>query len=193
MKRSIVLASVALAVVAAGGTLAATATREKPAAAASAVARGRYIVESFGCTDCHTPLVMSDRGPVRDLARAFSGHPDTVSLPPAPTLPPGPWNVTVSDTMTAWSGPWGTSFTANLTPDPETGLGTWDADTFVKAIRTGLHMGRGRRILPPMPVEQISNLTDDDLRAVFAFLRSVPAVKNRVPEPIPPAAPPTGA
>jgi hypothetical protein len=92
--------------------------------------------------------------------------------------------------MTAWSGPWGTSFTANLTPDAETGLGTWDADTFVKAIRTGLHMGRGRKILPPMPVEQVANLTDDDLRAVFAYLRSLPPIKNRVPEPIPPAAAP---
>jgi hypothetical protein len=131
---------------------------------------------------------MTERGPERDLERAFSGHPDTIALPPAPTLPPGPWNVTVSDTMTAWSGPWGTSFTANLTPDRDTGLGTWDADMFVRAIRSGLHLGRGRRILPPMPVEQIRNLTDDDLRAVFAYLQSLPPVKNRVPEPLPPVA-----
>jgi len=91
--------------------------------------------------------------------------------------------------MTAWSGPWGTSFTANLTPDPETGLGKWTEETFLSTVRSGRHMGRGREILPPMPIEQLNHMTDDDLRAVFAYLQSLPPVKNRVPAPIaPPAA-----
>jgi hypothetical protein len=136
--------------------------------------------------DCHTPLKMGAKGPERDHARAFSGHPEGKPMSPPPRLE-GPWMASLTDTMTAWSGPWGTSFTANLTPDEETGLGRWTEDNFVQAIRTGRHMGKGRPILPPMPIEPISNLTDDDLRAVFAYLQSLPPIKNRVPEPIPPA------
>jgi hypothetical protein len=83
-------------------------------------------------------------------------------------------------------GPWGTSFTANLTPDPETGLGPWTADEFAATMKTGRHMGRGREILPPMPIPALKNFTDEDLRAIFAYLRTLPAVRNRVPDPMPP-------
>jgi hypothetical protein len=186
VRKTLLVGTLVLAAAASGVALS-RALAPKTSPAPSPVARGKYIVDAFGCTDCHTPLLMTERGPERDPARALSGHPDTIALPPAPALPPGPWTATISDTMTAWSGPWGTSFTANLTPDDETGLGRWDADAFVATFRTGKRMGRGRSILPPMPVEQIRNLSDDDLRAVFAYLKSLPPVKNRVPEPIPPA------
>ena len=158
-------------------------------ARAALVARGDYIVNSLGCADCHTPKRMGANGlePIRE--RAFSGHQETDVLPPAPTLPAGPWIATISGDMTAWSGPWGTSFTANLTPDQETGLGKWSEETFLATIRSGRHMGRGREILPPMPVEAINHMTDEDLRAIFAYLQSLPPVKNKVPAPItPPAA-----
>src|SRR5262249_31033491 len=89
-------------------------------------------------------------------------------------------------TMTAWSGPWGISYTANLTPDRETGLGAWTEQNFIDTMRTGRHMGRGRPILPPMPWEGVAKLTDQDLKAVFAYLRAIPAVKNRGPRPPPP-------
>jgi hypothetical protein len=94
--------------------------------------------------------------------------------------------------MTAWSGPWGTSFTANLTPDPETGSGQWTEQQFVDTIRSGRHLGRGREILPPMPWPAIRNMTDADLKAIFAYLRTIPAIKNRVPDPLPPAGAPAG-
>jgi hypothetical protein len=87
-------------------------------------------------------------------------------------------------TNTAWSGPWGISFTANLTPDAETGLGKWTQQNFTQTIRTGRHMGRGRPVLPPMPIPMYRNFTDGDLEAIFAYLQSIPAVKNRVPEPV---------
>lgn len=157
--------------------------------APSAVERGSYIVNSMGCFDCHTPLKMGPDGPEPDRTRWLSGHPESLGMPPAPRLPEGPWQVSVSGTLTAWAGPWGTSFAANLTPDKDTGLGTWTEAQFVQAIRTGRHMGVGRPILPPMPIAAISNMTDDDLRAVFAYLRSIPAVRNRVPDPVPPATP----
>ncbi|MCE9595646.1 MAG: diheme cytochrome c-553 [Planctomycetes bacterium] len=155
--------------------------------AASRVERGKYIVTSFGCADCHTPLKLGPNGPERDLAMNFAGHPASLELPPAPTLPPGPWNVSAAGTMTAWSGPWGTSFTANLTPDDETGIGKWSEAQFLETVRSGRHLGRGRAILPPMPIEPLANLNDSDLGAVYAYLHSLPPISNRVPQPIPPA------
>lgn len=151
------------------------------------VERGRYLVTAMGCNDCHTPWHMGANGPAPDMTRMLSGHPATIALPAAAKGTPE-WPVQVSATNTAWSGPWGTSFTANLTPDPETGLGSWTADEFVAALRTGRHQGRGRQILPPMPYPMINKLDDADLKAVFAYLLSIPAIHNKVPEPLPPQA-----
>ena len=85
------------------------------------------------------------------------------------------------------------SCTANLTPDADTGLGQWSANDFKQTIRTGRHMGRGRAVLPPMPIPVYNNFSDADLEAIYAYLRTVPALKNRVPEPWAPAAPATAA
>jgi cytochrome c len=87
--------------------------------------------------------------------------------------------------MTAWTGPWGVSYTANLTPDPS-GLGAWNEDIFINTMRTGKHWGQGRPILPPMPWFNYAKMTDDDLKAVFAYLQSIPPVHNHVPQPVPP-------
>jgi hypothetical protein len=76
-----------------------------------------------------------------------------------------------------------------LTPDDETGLGRWTEDTFIQAIRNQRHMGRGRPLLPPMPAPMIAQLSDDDLKAIFAYLRTLTPIHNRVPEPLPPAGP----
>jgi mono/diheme cytochrome c family protein len=152
------------------------------------VARGKYLVTTSGCNDCHTPWKMGANGPEPDMSRMLSGHPEGMALPPAPKAQ-GPWIVSAAATNTAWSGPWGVSFTANLTPDRETGLGKWTQRNFTETIRTGRHMGRGRPILPPMPIPMYKNFTDADLEAIFAYLQSIPAVSNRVPEPLPPSTP----
>lgn len=151
------------------------------------VARGKYIVDTAGCHDCHTPWTMTEKGPAPDMTRALSGHPETLVMPPPPK-PEGPWIGAIGATNTAWAGPWGVSFTANLTPDDDTGLGKWTSRNFLDTIRTGRHLGRGRPILPPMPIPVYNNLTDDDLESVYLYLRTIPAVKNRVPEPVPPPA-----
>lgn len=151
------------------------------------VARGKYIVDTAACHDCHTPWMMTEKGPAPDLTRALSGHPESLVMPPPPK-PEGPWVGAIGATSTAWAGPWGVSFTANLTPDDDTGLGRWTLRNFVDTIRTGRHLGRGRAILPPMPIPVYNNLTDEDLEAVYLYLRTIPAVKNRVPEPVPPPA-----
>ena len=179
-----------LLLAAAAGTPAgptAGAQQAAPSAADSArVARGAYLVRTMGCHDCHTPHVAGPHGVAPDMRRALTGHPADVKLPPPPTLPPGPWVVVASATNTAWAGPWGVSFTANLTPDPETGLGRWTEETFIATMKTGRHQGKGRPVLPPMPVSMLAALSDADIRALFAYLQSLPPVHNRVPAPIDP-------
>lgn len=173
---------------------------KKPAAAKPAAApadkakaeRGKYLVTAGGCHDCHTPKTMGAHGPEWDLTRALSGHPESLKLPPPPPLS-GPWIAVGNADLTAWAGPWGISYAANLTPDENTGMGIWTEDMFVKAMKTGRHMGTSRPILPPMPIEAIRNYTEDDLKAMYAYLRTIPAIKNRVPEPVPPAGPPAGS
>jgi mono/diheme cytochrome c family protein len=187
-RRSLVLAlplagAAALAALAVASPAASSAAAAP--AAADAVARGKYLVNIAGCHDCHTPWAMGPNGPAPDMTRMLSGHPEGTELPPPPAAS-GPWIASFTNTNTAWSGPWGISYTANLTPDPETGIGKWTEQTFRDAIRSGRHLGRGRPILPPMPWSVYRNMTDDDLAAVFAYLQSVPAIRNKVPEPTPP-------
>jgi mono/diheme cytochrome c family protein len=159
------------------------------ASAPDKVARGKYLVTIAGCNDCHTPLKMGANGPEPDMTRMLSGHPESLKMPPAPKLPAGPWLMVAAATNTAWAGPWGVSFTANLTPDKETGLGSWTLRNFKDTIRSGRHQGRGRLILPPMPIPMYKHMTDEDLEAVFGYLQSIPAISNRVPEPLPPPSP----
>jgi hypothetical protein len=147
---------------------------------------GAYLVGTMGCNDCHTPLKMGPKGPEPDMERALSGHPEGLKMPPAPALPPGPWLVVSAATNTAWAGPWGVSFAANLTSDKETGLGDWTEEQFIAAMRSGKHQGKGRAILPPMPYFILGNLVDEELKAVWAYLHSLAPIKNRVPQPVDP-------
>jgi hypothetical protein len=150
------------------------------------VERGAYLVRTMGCHDCHTPWTAGPKGPAPDMTRALTGHPADLVMPPPPVLPKGPWTWIASGTNTAFAGPWGVSFTANLTPDQETGLGLWTPEMFMATMRTGRHQGKGRPLLPPMPYPVVANLTDEDIRSLFAYLQSLPPVKNRVPAPIDP-------
>ena len=153
---------------------------------AARVERGAYLVRTMGCNDCHTPWKMGPRGPEPDMTRALTGHPADLVMPPAPSLPPGAWSWVAASTNTAFAGPWGVSFTANLTPDADTGLGTWTAEMFIATMKTGRHEGKGRPLLPPMPYPVVASLTDEDIRSLFAYLQSLPPVRNRVPAPIDP-------
>ena len=150
------------------------------------VERGAYLVGMMGCNDCHTPWKVGPQGPEPDMTRALSGHPQDVVMPPPPP-PSGPWIWHGGATNTAFAGPWGVSFTANLTPDKETGLGAWTEEMFIATMRTARHQGKGRPILPPMPVKMIGKANDEDLKSIFAYLQSLAPVKNKVPTPIEPA------
>jgi mono/diheme cytochrome c family protein len=147
----------------------------------SRVERGQYLVSIMGCNDCHTPLKMGPTGPEPDMARFLAGHPEQMGALPAPK-PQGPWLWSGAATNTAFAGPWGISYAANLTPDQKTGLGIWTEDMFVKAIRTGRHMGVSREIMPPMPWPAFRNGSDEDLKAIYGYLRTLKPVTNHVPD-----------
>jgi mono/diheme cytochrome c family protein len=151
------------------------------------IKRGMYLSIIGGCNDCHSPKLMTPKGPEPDPARILSGHPANAQLPPVPSgvLGPGKWAALTNDDLTAWVGPWGTTFAANLTPEMATGLGAWTAEQFIQTMRTGKHLGVGRPILPPMPVYALAAMTDPDLKALFAYLKSLKPIKNQVPPPLP--------
>ena len=150
------------------------------------IARGKYLVTIGSCNDCHTPK-LPPTGPIpeADMSRLLSGHPHDEVLTAGPA-PDKTWIWGGNPGMTAFYGPWGISFAANLTPDTANGLGGWNEDMFIQTLRNGKHMGTGRNLLPPMPWNWINQMTDEDLKAVFAYLKSIPAVPNQVPQPVPP-------
>ncbi|MER3474246.1 MAG: diheme cytochrome c-553 [Armatimonadota bacterium] len=152
---------------------------------ANLVERGKYLVTVAACEECHTPLKPGTQGPERDESRRLSGHPQNAKLSP-PKFSVSGWSGAISETGTAFYGPWGIAFAANLTPDDETGIGIWDEEMFINAIRSGKHWGQGRPIAPIMPWHYYAQMSDDDLKAIFAYLKSLPPIKNEVPELIPP-------
>jgi hypothetical protein len=183
MKGRIVLLSSAFVIaIAAAGAAYATKAAKLPQASALAK-RGAYLVHLGGCNHCHTPWRFDEdlRMPVPDMARMLSGHPENG---PDPEGKAGKHDMAlIGPTFTSFQMPFGTVYAPNLTPDKDTGMGTWTEQMFVQAFRKGKHMGGdGRAILPPMPWMDIAMLTDQDLRAIFAFLRSIPPIRNSVPE-----------
>jgi len=193
MKRNVTTTTLMVLAIAAfsGAMLRAIGTEGQDAAGTAAqkktrIDRGSYLVGMMGCNDCHTPWKMGPKGPEPDMTRALTGHPQDVVLPPAPAAS-GPWIWHGAATNTAFAGPWGVSYTANLTPDAETGLGKWTEEMFIATMRTARHQGKGRPILPPMPVKMIGKANDEDLKSIFAYLQSLAPVKNKVPAPVEPA------
>lgn len=194
MKRTTFIVSLALMIVLAAALTVSTAISQKKKSSGGKFAketmaqRGEYLVRICACHDCHSPKIMTKMGPIPDTTRLLSGHPAGDTLPPVPAgvIAPDKWGGLASNDFTGWHGAWGTSYTQNLTPDVETGLGSWTEDMFVKAIRNGKHMGVGRMILPPMPWTEYRNMTDDDLKSVFAYLKTLKPISNLVPDPISP-------
>ncbi len=150
---------------------------------------GKHLVTVCGCGDCHTAKKMGPQGPIDDSSMLFSGHPAQL---PAPSIDPAEIvkGVAATNDLTVWVGPWGTSYSANLTPD-STGIVSWTEDQFITCIRQGLFKGiaGSRPLMPPMPIESYRNLRDDELKAMFAYLKTVTPIHNAVPEYQPPAAP----
>lgn len=161
---------------------------EKVLTKAEMVERGKYLVDFGGCNDCHTSKIFTDMGPQFDTTRLLAGHFSDQPLPEIDTkmVQPGKWMLANSH-LTAWVGPWGMSYSANLTPDKATGIGALSEEMFIKTLREGKMMGVGRPILPPMPWQGIGGtLTDEDLKCIYTYLMSIKPINNKVPEPTPP-------
>jgi hypothetical protein len=154
----------------------------------SQIERGKYLVMAGGCNDCHSPKIFTPQGPMPDTTRLLSGSPATNPLPQVPkgVIAPDLWGTLGTNDATAWAGPWGVSFAYNLTPDPTTGIGNWTEEIFIQTLRSGKFMGASRTILPPMPWQSIGQMNDDDLKAIFAYLKSLKPIHNQVPAPLPP-------
>ena len=189
--------------IALSGCTSAEKVAEAPAATTAAPAaltgqaqidRGHMLVLGGGCHDCHTPKKFTAAGPEADMDRMLSGHPqDDKITAPIKNDPKSPWQVHTNAHLTAWTGAWGVSFAANLTPDMNTGLGIWTEQMFVDAIKKGKHMGTSRQILPPMPWNWYGQLPDEDLKAIFAYLKSIKPIANHVPVPLGPDGKPVEA
>ncbi|QHT68648.1 diheme cytochrome c-553 [Rhodocytophaga rosea] len=149
------------------------------------VKRGEYLVTIMGCHDCHSPKKFGPRGPEPDPDRLLSGHPQDMPIAKVDTAIVGPW-VLFNAHTTATVGPWGASFAANITSDA-TGIGNWTEEQFFRALREGKYKGlpNNRMLLPPMPWPMFSKLEDNDLKAIFVYLKTVKPVKNIPPAPRP--------
>jgi hypothetical protein len=171
-----------------GSTSAGTATNDSTALKNGGypdqIAYGHHLVEVIGCNDCHTPKKMTAMGPVPDTSLMLSGHPASVPAPDVNRKEMESKGLAVTNDLTAWVGPWGISYAANLTPD-ETGIGSWSEGEFIRAIREGKSKGleNGRQLLPPMPWQSFALMKDEELKAIFAYLKSIKAINNVVPAP----------
>ncbi len=154
----------------------------------SAIARGKQLVAEGNCGFCHTPLVETKEGAVPAPGKTLSGSPAGMELPqmPAADIDSEEW-LKFLGTLdnTVWAGPWGLSFAANITPDPATGIGKWTEEIFIETMRSGKHIDLKRDIRPPMPWQDYSKLSDEDLKAIFAYLMTLDPVANPVPHLIP--------
>lgn len=144
---------------------------EKLAAGSTSAARGRQLVMLGGCNDCHTPKLPDGRP---DMTRMLSGHPQGGPIPPE-----AEGAVSANMLLTAWRGPWGLTLSRNLTPDKKTGIGDWTLEDFKKTIRTGINP-KGEVLYPPMPIAEMQNMPDEDLTAIYNFLRTVKPIQNDI-------------
>ena len=148
---------------------------------------GEHLVIVGACHVCHTPKKLTASGWVLDSSRWLSGHPAQTPVANVDQKVMVAKGFVVTTDLTEWVGPWGVSYTANLTPD-DTGIGPWTEEQFFTALRQGKYKGLAgsRSLIPPMPWEMYRNMTDNEMSAVFAYLRSIKPVKNLVPPPLPP-------
>lgn len=158
---------------------------------ADLVKQGEYLVTIMGCHDCHSPKKMGPQGPELIPELMLSGYPAERGIPEFDSkLTDQGYAMMVPD-LTAFKGPWGISFAANLTPD-ESGLQLWTEEQFKKAMKEGKFKGldNSRPLLPPMPWFNFINIKDEDVHAIFTYLQSIQPVKNIVPQPVLAAMPP---
>lgn len=157
---------------------------------ATLIKKGEYLVTISGCGDCHNPKVMTARGPAPEPGALLSGYNSSRPFTGFDKAAAFSGKAAMFNMEnTAFAGPWGVSYAANLTPD-ETGIGNWSLEQFRTAMTQGKWKGlpNTRPLLPPMPWQNYTNMKAEDISAIFAYLKSLKPVKNLVPSPVSPAA-----
>jgi hypothetical protein len=151
------------------------------------IQKGQYLVTIMGCNDCHSPKKMGPQGPEIIPELMLSGYPADRPLPKVDVAAIKKGWIMLNEDLTAAAGPWGVSFAGNLTSDP-TGIGNWPEENFKRALKEGKFKGLpgSRTLLPPMPWTNFVNIKDEDVTAIFAYLKSTNPVKNVVPAAIAP-------
>lgn len=149
----------------------------------SQVKWGENLVKVGGCNDCHTPKKMGPNGPETDMSLMLSGHPAQMPPPDFDSKEAAKKNLIVTQTFTSWIGPWGTTYAPNLTSD-STGIGNWKEEQFVKCLHEKKWMGldNTRPLMPPMSLMPVTEMSEDELKAIFAYLKTTPAIKNVAPQ-----------
>ncbi len=145
---------------------------------------GELLAEEYGCVNCHSPKIVTNGQILIDEEKIFSGHPQNNILPdfPPELVSPGKWKGLYTADMTAWGGPWGISYASNITPDKKTGIGELSLESFISVLSLGIHSSLTRKIMPPMPWNEISRLNEQELEAIYQYLNTVKPVRNKVPE-----------
>lgn len=148
------------------------------------IQRGSYLVTVGGCDDCHSPKIMGPNGPEIDMERRLSGFPSSRPVPTYNSELIKKGMIQFNEDLTSSAGPWGISFSANLTSDP-TGASSWPLENFIYALRHGKLKGlkESRDLLPPMPWFNFAKMTDEDIEAVYTYLKTIKPVQNIVPGP----------
>ncbi|MCF3111521.1 c-type cytochrome [Niabella sp. CC-SYL272] len=152
--------------------------------AATMVTRGEYLVTISGCNDCHSPKKMGPNGPEVIPETMLSGYPANRPISQFDSALAQRGIAQFNEDMTAAAGPWGISFASNLTSD-DSGAGSWPLENFKNALRHGKFKGMdaARSLLPPMPWFNLAKLTDEDIQAIHAYLKTTRPVKNVAPAP----------
>lgn len=160
---------------------------DKHAKIENIIERGEYLVNIMGCNDCHSPKRMGPNGPEIIPELMLSGYPSDRPVVNFDSDMIKEGFAMFYPDLTAAAGPWGITFAGNLTPH-ETGIGNWTEEQFKKALTEGKFKGldNGRMLLPPMPWVNYAEMTDEDVHAVFSYLKSIEPVENLVPAPISP-------
>jgi len=157
----------------------------------SQVKWGAHLVSICACNDCHTPKKFTEHGMEFDSSLLLSGHPSKMPPPDIDRKLFESKGLIGTNDLTSWVGPWGISYTANITSD-ETGIGNWTEDQFLLCIREGKWKGQknSRSLMPPMPWFTYRLMTDGELKAIFAYLKSTKPIQNIEPPIVPPVSAP---
>ena len=148
------------------------------------IKEGEILVMEGRCNYCHTPEITDGEA---NYGKILFGHPADKTIPELPGVPVGSqqWMEFISELdSTVWIAGDKIVFSANITPDKETGIGTWSKEDFINTIRTGIHPGWKKKLNKPMPWLDYARLSNEQLTSIYSYLMSQQPVVNKVQGPV---------